>query len=167
VAPKLEEILPAVVKAATLRAEFARLARDNPILFASFVLRDEQSGEPIKPAPMHFSWHDTWSKTPRSICWAAFESGKTSQMVGRILWELGRDPGLRVVVVSNTHKQAEKFLRPLSRYLQRSQELREVFPDLQPAEPWTASTLTVARNTTSKDPSIQALGVHGSKENPR
>ena len=36
-----------------------------------------------------------------------------------------------------------------------------MFPNLLPAEPWQANAITVQRHTLSKDPSVQAFGVHG------
>lgn len=163
----LEALVPAANRARAMRAEIARLAQRDPILFASYVLRDEQTGGETTPAPVHYAWHDLWSREARSIVWGHFESGKSAQVGARILWELGRDPSLRVVVVSNTVTQAKKFIRPMARYLKSSPELREVFPKLRPAEPWTAETLNVERQTISKDPSVQALGVHGNIQGAR
>lgn len=90
----------------------------------------------------------------------------TQVAVGRTLWELGRDPSLRVCVVSNTTELAMKITRQIAQYIERSPELRHVFPNLKPTDdpalPWKAKALTIARTGMgSKDPSIQATGVHG------
>ena len=87
----------------------------------------------------------------------------TQLSVARTLFALGRDPTLRIAIVSNTARQSEKVLRSIKRYIESSAELHAVFPDLRPvADQWTSHAITVRRKTMSKDPSIQAIGVHGS-----
>lgn len=148
------------------RAAIQRLARDDAATFIEYVLRDELTGQPITLAdPMHFRWHDLADKHDRLVLLSHVEAGKTTSLsVGRVLWELGRKPSQRVAIVSNTSGQAQKITRAIAGYLERSTALREVFPQLRPAEggPWTTTQLTVERRTNAKDPSVQACGVHGS-----
>jgi hypothetical protein len=134
----------------------------DPCAFVSFVLKDERTGRPIRLTPMHRKWQDLATDNERVLIWAHVESGKTSQIsIGRALYELGKDPTLRIAIVSNTHLQASKIVRTISKYIESSSELRMVFPQLRPSEPWTAAQLFVQRPVTSKDPSVQACGVHG------
>lgn len=154
-----------IQKAQHARAMLCRAARTDPAAFNAFVLKDEQTGAGIALAPMHREWHRLLARHDRLNIIAHVESAKTSQLsVGRVLWELGRDSNTRVVIVSNTAAQAQKIVRSISGYLERSKELREVFPDLKPspAGPWTNTQLTVERVGSPKDPSVQATGVHGS-----
>lgn len=145
-----------------IRAQQAALARLDPAAFTEFVLRDEATGQPVLLAPMHEEWHRLASENSRLVIQAHVESGKSSALtVARTLWELGRNPSLRAAVVSNTHGQAAKLVRSIAAYIEQSPELREVFPGLVPATPWTDSSLTVQRPTLTKDPSVQAFGVHG------
>lgn len=86
--------------------------------------------------------------------------------IGRVLFELGQDPNLRVAVVSNTSDLAQKMTRAIGQYIEKSQPLHEVFPNLVPTNdpslPWKAKALTIQRaGVGGKDPSIQATGVHG------
>ena len=154
----------AAVRALQLRAH---LAKNDPSVFSAYVLRDERNGQPIHQAPLHRAWHELLSSHPRLLMWSHVEGGKTTQVaVGRTLWELGRDPSLRVCVVSNTTELAMKITRQIAQYIERSPELRHVFPHLKPTDdpalPWKAKALTIARTGMgSKDPSIQATGVHG------
>lgn len=139
-------------------------AREDPAMFAGYVLKDEQSGGPISLAPVHREWHALVTAHPRLVLMSAVELGKSSQLsVGRVLWELGRNPSLRVVIGSNTAGQASKLLGVVARYVEHSAELRRVFPHLKPdpSGPWNSTALTVQRGTFSKDPSIQAIGLHG------
>jgi len=152
------------------RAQQARtarvaLAREDAAVFTRLVLKDEQSGERVTPAPMHDEWHDLVAVHDRLVLMSHVESGKTQQLsVGRVLWALGRDANTRVVIVSNTAGQAQKIVRSIGGYIERSPELHEVFPKLRQSNsgPWTSTQLTVERKGAPKDPSVQATGVHGS-----
>lgn len=161
--PQLQADL--IEKARTARMARVRMARDDAAVFTRLVLKDELTGERIHSTPMHGDWHDLAGAHDRLVLMSHVESGKTQQLsVGRVLWELGRDPNTRVVIVSNTSGQAIKITRAIAGYLERSAELREVFPNLKPSPggPWTNTQLTVVRKGSPKDPSVQATGVHGS-----
>ena len=152
--------------ASALAARKARiaLARADPSAFAALVLKNEETGKPIQQAPMHAEWHRLVTGERRVLIWSHVESGKTQQLsVARSVWELGANPNLRIVIVSNTQKQAEKVSRAVAGYITESDELKAVFPDLRPnpGGPWTSTTLTVKRTTRAKDPSVQACGIHG------
>jgi len=153
-------------RAVQARVARVRLAREDPNTFAQFVMRDEETGSPIRQAPTHIAWHDLASTYRNLLVWSHVEAGKTIQLsVTRPLWELGRDPTLRVAILSNTSGQAVKIGRLIAKYIEESEELHAVFPDLvpdpDPKSPWNTTNLTVKRKTRSKDPSIQILGVHG------
>lgn len=145
----------------------AQVARTNPSEFCAFVLRDEETGLRIRQAPMHQRWHDLINQHDRLVIWSHVEGGKTNQIaLGRALYELGKNPNLRIAVVSNTSDMAKKMVRQVGQYVEKSIELREVFPNLRPTHdpslPWTAQSLTVDRGRLGgKDPSVQACGVHG------
>jgi hypothetical protein len=137
-------------------------ARQDPAIFAEYVIRDEGSGRPIQLSGLHRAWHDMITDNDRVLIWSSVESGKTQQLsVARVLWELGKDPTLRFAIVSNTYEQGCKILRAIIRYIEQSEELHQVFPLLKKGELWSGSQIIVERPTTSKDPSIQVCGVHG------
>lgn len=144
------------------RAIIVKLARTDVNTFCEFVLKDEKTALPVVQAPTHRAWHSLADQHDRLLIWAHIESGKTQQLsVGRTLWELGRDPSLRFLLLSNTKTQATKVADSIRRYVENSSELREVFPHLKPGEPWGTNAFSVARPTISKDPSVQTTGVHG------
>lgn len=149
--------------ARTLQRTLIRLARQDVNTFNSYVLRDEKTGKPIRQAAYHEGMQRECDEHDRLVLWAHVEGGKSTQLtVGRGLWELGKDPGLRTVIVSATAKQSGKVCRAMARYIETSQALRRVFPRLVKSEPWWPSqALTVERPFVSKDPSVQAIGVHG------
>lgn len=136
-------------------------ARADPNTFIELVMRDEFTGRPVQQAACHEAWHTAASEHDRLCLFAHIESGKTNQFVGRVLWELGRNPNLRVALVSNTYKQAEKLVRAVAKYIEHSEALHMVFPRLKPADPWTNAYFNVECDVIKKDPSVQAVGVHG------
>lgn len=140
------------------------LARQNANAFMSYVLRDEETGRRVLQSPIHADWHDLIDQHDRVLIWAHIEAGKTSQIaLGRVLYELGRNPNLRIAIVSNTDGQAQKVTLTLQKYIEQSAELASVFPKLKRAKgmPWTQHKLFVERTTRARDPSVQTCGVHG------
>ena len=141
-------------------------AREDPELFLEFVMRDEETGAKITLQPFHREWQRIITGNDRAILWSAIETGKSfSISIGRVLWELGRNPSLRVLIVSNTDGQAKKLIATIARYIELSPELHQVFPGLKKSErkadEWTAHALFLDRPVLSKDPSVQSCGVHG------
>lgn len=144
------------------RASLLHAAPHHCAAFAAYVLRDEENGKPIELADMHVEWHDMIDAELRVLIWSHVEAGKTQQIsVARTLYELGRNQNARVVVLSKTQGQASKVIRSIAKYIERSPELREVFPSLYPSVPWTSTSLMVQREVFSKDFSVQACGVGG------
>lgn len=137
-------------------------ARMDPDAFMEYVLRDEETGGIISQAAVHEAWQELCNTQKRLLIWSSVESGKTVQIsIGRPLFELGKNPSLRIAIVSNTQDQAKKIVQAIAKYIEHSEELRLVFPDLERGDLWTQNSLVVKRPTVSKDPSVQAFGVHG------
>ena len=91
----------------------------------------QHTGKPILQAPVHVAFQQLCTAHPRLVMWGHVESGKTSQVsVMRVLWELGRNPDLRIVIVSRTSGQAQKITRTLQTYIESSEALHPLFyPD--------------------------------------
>lgn len=148
------------------------LARREPTVFNEYVLRTEQTGERITQAPMHDRWQELITNYNQLVIWSHVDAGKTNQIsVGRVLWELGRNPNIRIAIVSKTSALAKKIVRSIAQYIEKSTELHDVFPNLRPATdsqlPWTSYQLTVERSVTAKDPSVQACGNYGNIQGAR
>lgn len=161
--PKSSSIIESGARAVQIRHEtIPQRCRRDPVLFNRYVLRDEESGKALDIAPMHHTWHDIISEENKALILGHLESGKSQQIsVGRVLWELGNNHDLRVVIVSSTSTQAQKFLFSIRKYIESSDELHRVFPDLRPGEEWTDSAITVQRTGYGKDSSVQVMGVGG------
>lgn len=150
------------------RALIAKLARDDINVFCEYVLKDEKTGAPVAQARHHVAWQQLADENDRLLVWAHIESGKTQQLsVARTLWALGRDTSKRCLVLSNTKQQATKVANVIRQYIESSSELHDVFPNLEPGEPWGANAFSVKRKTIAKDPSVQCSGVHGNVQGAR
>jgi len=111
----------------------ARTARNDPAVFCQFVLKDEATGLPIELAPIHEEWHDLLNSHRRLVVWSATELGKTTQIsVGRVLWEIGKNPRIRILILSSAAGGAKKIVKTLKNYIENSVEYRMVFPDVAP-----------------------------------
>jgi hypothetical protein len=145
----------------------AARARENPNVFAVHVLRDDRTGRRIRQGPHHVKWHELAAAHDRLLIWSAVDMGKTVGLsIGRTLWELGRNPNLRIAILSKTKNLAQKIVRTCGQHISKSAPLHEVFPHLvpetDPSLPWTSLALTVAgRLGDPKDPSVQAAGAFG------
>lgn len=166
-AQKIEDMLaPAELlsRLQDLDESHRKLARTDPNAFMTYVLKDEEKGGPILQSPIHQVWQILLDRYRRCQIWAHVEAGKTQQVsIGRALYELGKNPNLRIMCVSNTDAQAQKICQTVGKYIQDSPELKRVFPHLErdKGQPWTQHRLFVKRDTRAKDPSFQTCGVHG------
>lgn len=123
--------------------------------------RDELTGRPVRLTAEHREMHAAAAvPQARVVDFAHPEAGKSFNRVWDVASEIGRNPRLRCAWVSNTWGMAVKPLRLLQRIL-TSDAFRHVFPGVRPAQPWADGVLTVERPTLAKDPTVQAVGLHG------
>jgi len=146
-------------------ALLAERARRDVNAFAEFVMVD-QAGRPWRQEPFHRQWQDLipCQGPAKVLIGAPREFAKTSQMIARILWELGTNPELRVKVVSATAELADNIVGEIQRHIQQNPRVRLVFPRLRPDPkgPWSRGELLVHRTNLAKDPSVVAAGALGS-----
>lgn len=152
-------------KARAKKAATKKKARRDTADFIEYAIRDEETGGVIRNAPFHREWQAFLKDNPQATLIAPVEHGKTQQVLGKVLHLLGKNPNLRIAVISNTATQAEKMLRQLRQHIERNHRVAEVFPGLRPSpreeDPWHSEMITVERSTISKDPSVQSCGVYG------
>jgi hypothetical protein len=83
----------------------------------------------------------------------------TSQIaVGRVLFELGRNPNLRVMLLYNAEEAAVNTLSTIKKYIEDSEELHAVFPNLRRGQIWKDDAIVVQRSAYDRNPSIVAVG---------
>lgn len=143
-----------------------RAAASDTNGFVEFIMRDNQTGEPIRQEAIHRSWqaHVERCKERGKFCLilAPWGHGKSEQMaIARPLFELGRNPNLRIKIVTNTPEFAQARLQTIQQYIDKSLQYRAVFPNIQPAhkEDWNKHKLVVERETYAEDGSVEAYGV--------
>jgi hypothetical protein len=132
-------------------------AQRHPDLFLQLTLTDP-AGRPIVQADIHRELQTFLSNHRRALVELPRDHGKTTQVCGRIVWELGRNPALRIRLVCATETLAAERSRYL-RSLIESERVRTIFPHLTPAGPWTAHAFTVARPADVVGPSVAAFGL--------
>lgn len=141
--------------------------RSGADCFIEYAIPHELTNEPIENGQHHLDWHDHLSSNRFAVILAPVGHGKTQQIaVGRVLYELGRNPNLRIGLISNAAEAAEKILGLISQHVLENPRVLEVFPHLRPAPrekklPWKSNAITFDRSSLSKDPSIQAFGAGG------
>lgn len=165
---KRAKVVDAAAKLGPAMARLAEVARGDPAVFCQFVLRSESTGRPIKLAPMHIEWHDILSAHERVVLWTHTEGGKSLEVsVGRVLWEIGRRPDIRILILSSSSAFAKKVVKTLKTYIERSPEYHAVFPHVVPDKSdttglWRVDAFHIVRKTISRDPTVQAAGFEGS-----
>lgn len=147
---------------AALRTARIQQARIDPNVFIEHVLRDEKTNKQVIQEGFHREWQRLITAHTRLVMHAHIESAKTQQIsIGRVLWEIGNNPDIRITIISNTDEQARKIIRSIKEYIEESPEYHEVFPHIKPSKkkPWNEHSLTVMRRSTAKDPTVQAKSV--------
>lgn len=150
-----------VAQARKVFAAHMELCRRDINAFIEYVLKDEVSGERVKQAPIHLRIQELHRKHRRLGLLAMPGCGKTQQTIALILFELGHNPKGRYAIVAQSQTKAKGILGTIARYIDKSEELHHVFPNLRPGDQWTDSAITVQRDGYIKDPSVVAYGITG------
>src|SRR5436190_4165710 len=150
----------------SLLNELARRSRLDPVWFATFCFTDP-AGRPLRPAAVHRELQRSLGRHARALVELPRDHGKSVQVCIRLLWELGRNPALRVRIVCATEALAAERGRFLRDAIRANRRLGFVFPHLRPARPWEATGFTVARPGDLIGPSVAAAGVGGASTGAR
>ncbi len=138
-------------------------AREDVNAFIEYTQTDEQTGQRFLQADIHRAWHAHIDQHTRALIIAPREHGKTDQLaIGRVLWELGKNPQLRIKIVCQDDDHAAQRLVAIEGQIERNPRVRQVFPGLRKhpsLDNWSKHTATVDRRGEDKDPSVEALGV--------
>ena len=144
------------------------LARRDVNDFCEYAFR-QADGRPWVQQPFHRQWQALLpvQGPARVLIGAPRESAKTTQLAqARVIWELGRNPNLRVKIVTSTDDLACDIVAAIGEQILRNPRIRQVFPRLRPASEslWPrpgarSSRLVVARTTQEKDPSVSGHSI--------
>lgn len=144
---------------------WTQLARKHPAYLGDYALG-------LVPAPFHFRWHDECLDNRRALIFAPIEHGKSTQISTIApLWLLGHNSDLRLLSISNTGGQAEKWLSVIKTNIEFNSRLHRVFPNLRRErrrgwpQAWHHDKIIVERSRRAaleqKDFSLQAIGYQG------
>lgn len=137
-----------------------RAARRDPTAFIEYCLTDDRTGIPLRLCPMHLEWQQLMGHRKFLVLLGPREHGKSTNLVGRVLWELGNNPNVRVKIVSNNSSNAQKRLRAIKKHIESNPRLHRVFPHLKPDySKWAETAILVVRPQIMIDSSVEAYGV--------
>lgn len=114
-------------------------------------------------------FHKEWGRIiqddsiKRSLCLAPRNSSKTTTWAKKgPLWLLGRNPNLRILMLSRTAARAAANMRFIRSNIENNPYLKEVFPNLKKGYPWTDDDIVVENSRNDAEPSVTARGLEGS-----
>lgn len=150
------QVLESVIDEAQVRR-----ARVDSNAFMEYVFVDDVSGEPVKQAALHKRWQATMNKYKQSLIIGPREHGKSTQVVGFALWKLGNNSNLRIKVISNNDKEANKRILEMQLHIETNKRYQRVFPNVKPADRgrWNSERFYVKRDRVMREPSVEGYGV--------
>lgn len=94
--------------------------------------------------------------------------GKSVQLRWRLLWEMGRNPNIRIAFLSATERHPKKQLAALKQEIETNKRIGFVFPNLKPSTGsrrlWTSTEILIDRpggSAIEADPTVQCFGLFG------
>jgi predicted phage terminase large subunit-like protein len=145
----LEELLE------MFEAEAERESLSDPFRFITKVL-----GYQLKD--FHKKWWLFQEREYRSLVLAPRGHGKSTILtISYSIWHLLQNPETRILIVSNTHAQAQVFLREIKRHLEGNPAVKRLYGNLC-GSPWSENEINIAsRKSLAKESSITAMGMYG------
>lgn len=128
-------------------------ARADVLAFGEYVFGETNYG-------FHQEIQRAWDRHDRLLIEAPPDTGKTQQVLRRLLWMIGRNPNIRIGIVTARIESAKKWVKLLATAL-RHPRYRAVFPHIKPTEPWNTTTLCVDRTALLQDPTVQTVTLGG------
>jgi hypothetical protein len=134
---------------------------ENVNAFIEYVFVDVETGEYVKQQPFHEEWQVLMRAHDRMMIIAPRGHGKTVQIIGRVIWELGHNPNLRIKIIAATDDKAKEILGLIRDFIADSDRVHEVFPNLEIDSKRGDRTTDffVKRTIKQRDASVDAAGV--------
>lgn len=129
--------------------------------FIEYVFIDPETYQYLEQQPFHEEWQALISKYNRVLIAAPRGHGKSVQIIGRCVWELGHNHDLRIKVLGSGDEKAKEILGLMKDVITGAPRVAEVFPDLiiDTARGDTKESFFVQRTIPQRDPSVQASGI--------
>lgn len=138
-----------------------KMARADFCAFMEYCFFDEATRRPFLQQWFHDEWSEAWTANDRVIIVAPRDHGKTSQIVGRVIWELGKNPNLRIKIACAADGRAKERLFEVVQHIEHNRRVHEVFPHLKQDKhaEWSKHKIIVERTALHRDASVEALGI--------
>lgn len=176
-APKV----PKVITATPQEEEYSQIilglmthlakCRMDIVPFFEFVMREEFTKKPVTIAKHQEIGLRFMMDHERCVNMWPVNHSKSFSSAAMVLFLLGQNRTTRGCIVSATEEQAKKPLLAVKDYIENSQELHLVFPDLKKSlrdsDPWTQTAITVDRPMGIRDASLKAVGINGAIDGSR
>ena len=91
-----------------------------------------------------------------------YHAKTTAISVKYVLWRIGRNPNIRVVVISRTGALSQDINREVRRNIENNPRYQRVFPEIEPDSPWGDERFQVKRSKIMKDATFYGTGLEGS-----
>jgi len=111
---------------------------------------------------MHREWIDALMKCSRVVIAAPRAHSKTTVVsIAYSTWLIGRNPNIRIKIITNSIDKGREILTAVSSTLLFNKRYQFVFPEVRPAKTryWTKDRLYVERSLVLRDPTIEARSV--------
>jgi phage terminase large subunit-like protein len=135
-----------------------RRARRNVNAFISLCFTDPL-GRRLRQGQVHRELQAFLGDHRKALVELPRDHGKSTQVCARIIWELGRDPSLRIKIVCGSDALAAERGRFVRLGIAHNERVQCVFPRLTPEQPWSDTRFTVRRPADMIGPSVTAIGV--------
>ncbi len=143
-----------------------RRARREPNAFVEFAFC-AADGARIRQARLHRDLQAFLTTNPRALVELPRDHGKSTQVCARLVWELGHNARLRIILVCAAEHLAVDRGRFLRDAIVGNARVKLVFPNLSPWRPWMVNAFAVEREGHAIGPSVSAFGVGGSTTGTR
>jgi hypothetical protein len=140
-------------------------AREDPNAFIEYTMRGE-GGLQLQQEAGHREWQAIWTREEKSVILASVGTGKTTQLRGRLIYEIGKDPDdTRIAYISATQGHPKKQLGSIKEEITGNPRISHVFPHLRPStgsrEVWSQTEILVDRDSTHPDVTLTCYGLYG------
>ena len=136
----------------------------NEFICACFT---DAQGVPVTQAGVHVALQQFLGEHRHALVELPRDHGKSFQVCCRVLWELAKNPGLRVKIVCATDAVAAERSRFLRDAIALNPLVRSAFTGLRAGKPWAADAFTIPRSAQTIGPSVAAFGVGAGRTGTR
>lgn len=143
-----------------------RQARLDPNAFVSACFTDP-AGHPLWQSPIHRELQAFLSAHSKALVELPRDHGKSTQVCARLVWELGRNPSLRIRIVCASEALAAERGRFIRHSIEKNERVHMVFPNQIAASPWSDTRLTIVRPAEVIGPSVAAIGIRAASTGSR